>query len=283
MRARLLPGQLVLRPRKRLKMSEPVPVEPVLVVDGPDLGSVVVPQVPEGQVEEGTSDAATTVEIRDAALFAELAVGLPDQAGFRDSAGTVLREETEDASESTGTAWRAWTDLILHKVPQPIVAELARRGITITRFVDAYGDLNLDYYPVKISKMPSMNGLQFDPETLLAYIRRHIDTCVDTSNSSFPPLDPALDKPRWMSDNPLGAVINIQINTMRWLRLKPRSIYADQGLVVALRASPACGFLPQHTANQRPIILSRGTVCLGSVTTEVAGSSSREAQTGPPS
>ena len=66
-----LPGRLVLRPRKRLKMSEPVPVEPVLVVDGPDLGSVVVPQVPEGQVEEGTSDAATTVEIRDAALFAE--------------------------------------------------------------------------------------------------------------------------------------------------------------------------------------------------------------------
>ena len=86
--------------------------------------------------------------------------------------------------------------------------------------------------------MPSMNGLQFDPETLLAYIRRHIDTCVDTSNSSFPPLDPALDKPRWMSDNPLGAVINIQINTMRWLRLKPRSIYADQGLVVCSRAEP---------------------------------------------
>ena len=50
------------------------------------------------------------------------------------------------------------------------------------------------------------------PEALLKHIRTNFDDFVDRRNSTFPPLDNTIDKPVWESDNPLGAVLNIQVN-----------------------------------------------------------------------
>ena len=58
---------------------------------------------------------------------------------------------------------------------------------------------------------------------------------VDTSNSSFPPLDPVSDGPRWLSRSPLGAVIDIHINV---LGKKSQDWQTDHGLVVCSHAEP---------------------------------------------
>lgn len=193
----LLPGRLVLRPQRRVEMSEPLPVEP-------------------------------TVDVNDIYLdrLTDLA---PQETLSPETDATPAAFDRGLAPEGGDAAWRGWTDLILHRVPQPIIADLAKRGISIPRLRDAYGDINLDYYGVRISKLPSMHGKQLTPEVMLAHIRRNFNSFVDTNNSSFPPLDNRIDKPRWESDEPLGAVINIQIHALGGI---------DQGLVVCSRAEP---------------------------------------------
>jgi hypothetical protein len=175
-RPNLAPGRLVLRPRKRVETTEPLPVEP-------------------------------TVDTQ------EIDVDHP-----------AARE-----AESADTDWRPWTDLILHQVPQPIVATMAKRGISILGLKDAYGDINLDYYAVKISRLPFLHGNQLTPETLLTYIRQNFDDFVDTNNSSFPPLDNSIDKPRWESGDPLGAAIDIHVHFLGIIL---------QALVVCSRSEP---------------------------------------------
>jgi hypothetical protein len=178
-RGRLAHGQLLLRPRQRVTISPPLPVEPTLE---PPFAEPIPEPLPDSAAE-GTS-----------------AVG-----------------------------WRPWTDLIQHRVPAPVVAELRTRGIDLPTLGSAWGDINLDFYGVRIAKLPSMFGAQLTPEALIEYIRTNIEHFVDTSNSSFPPLDP-VDSPRWLSRSPIGAVIDIHIHLPGKL--------TDQGLVVCSHAEP---------------------------------------------
>jgi GH25 family lysozyme M1 (1,4-beta-N-acetylmuramidase) len=196
---RLMPGQLLLRPRRQLEVSAPLPVEPAIPAQ--------VERVIEADREREAIEAVP---------------GLPVGA------------EADEVGAAGG--WQPWQDLIVHQVPRPVASDLARRGISIPKLSDAYGDINLDYYSVRISKLPSLHGTQMTPETLLEHIRRNIDNFVDTNNSSFPPLDASIDGPRWQSSNPLGAAINIHINALSFL--KPRRAYIDQSLVVCSRTEP---------------------------------------------
>lgn len=157
-------------------------------------------------------------------------------AGVRHAADPEGWPPDAVAPESDEAGWRPWLDLILHSAPRPVVADLARRGISIPKLNDAHGDINLDYYSVRISKLPFLHGRQMTAEALLVHIRRNINDFLDTNNSSFPPLDNSLDKPRWESDNPLGAVIDINVNVLRFLA--PRRLYIDHSLVVCSRAEP---------------------------------------------
>lgn len=121
--------------------------------------------------------------------------------------------------DSTGSAGSRplqageWIELITYKAPHAIVHELAQRDMTIQKIEDAGATtVNLDYYPVKIETFPRLlSGEQATPETLIKYIRQYLNDFVDTGNSSFAPLKPAPDAVRWALDNPLGAVIKIDI------------------------------------------------------------------------
>ncbi|MDX6392225.1 MAG: hypothetical protein QOJ73_3288 [Streptosporangiaceae bacterium] len=162
--------------------------------------------------------------------------GPSGQSVSEESDATGPANGEPDSSEGSDQGWRLWTDLIQHRAPPQVVADLARRGISIPPLRDASGAINLDYYGVRISKLPSLNGRQLTPAQLLAHIRRNLNIFVDNNNSTFPPLDNSIDGTRWQSDDPLGAVINIQIHYLR--SFNPLNLFIDQGLVVCSRSEP---------------------------------------------
>jgi hypothetical protein len=77
--------------------------------------------------------------------------------------------------------------------------------------------------------------VQVDAAGFLEHVRTHFNDYVDISNSEFVPLDPAVDKPKWESADPVGAVIDIKVNTGDLLGLPPWRAFIDQSLVVCTR------------------------------------------------
>ncbi|MCO8269652.1 hypothetical protein M1L60_03490 [Actinoplanes sp. TRM 88003] len=132
---------------------------------------------------------------------------------------------------STSSDWIAWRGLLDHRVSYQLAQKLLQRRLYVVPVTAGRGDVNLDYYPAQISKLPILEGVQTTPESLLDYVRRHFDEFFDTDNSSFPPLDAAIDGPVWESDNPVGTVIDIQVNVLSPL-LPPFPMTIDRSLVV---------------------------------------------------
>jgi hypothetical protein len=114
-----------------------------------------------------------------------------------------------------GPWWAAWADLISFRPSTAIQTSVNGRSSDwyIHKLEDAYGDINLDKYPVAVSSLPS--GMS--AESLLEHVRTHINDFVDPSYSRFDPYDdkypPAVfgDKARWLSSSPESAVISIQM------------------------------------------------------------------------
>jgi hypothetical protein len=169
--------------------------------------------------------------------------GLITDADARGAAlGVVGGEPTGETTlaSTTGRSIDAllWRDLLTFRVPGPIRQDLAARRISVNDLSNAYGDVNLDYYPIRISELPTVDGKKLDAEGFLSYFRQHFnDEFVDTDNSRFEPLDDAVDKPKWSSSDPLGAVIDIAINVAALLSLPPWEAFTDHGLVVCSRHS----------------------------------------------
>jgi hypothetical protein len=105
---------------------------------------------------------------------------------------------------------RLWLDLITYVPPASAITGLTSRNIRVQSIFDAMGELNTDFYAVKIPKLPSKGGVLMTAESLLEDIRLRFNEFVDTSYSEFTPLDP-VDAPIWLSASPLGAVIKIDI------------------------------------------------------------------------
>lgn len=112
----------------------------------------------------------------------------------------------------------AWIDLVKFVPPTSIIDALKTRDITVQNIFDASGDLNVDMYGVTIEKMPTINNTVMTQESLIKYYRLNINKFSDSSSilesgstSEFTPLDTAIDTPKWESDNPLGAVIKIDL------------------------------------------------------------------------
>ena len=83
----------------------------------------------------------------------------------------------------------------------------------VQRIEDAQGPINLDYYAVHISKLPTVNGKQLTPPELLHYLRRHINRFVSYRYAYFEPYNSTW-KPYWLSDslaNVLGCYIHINV------------------------------------------------------------------------
>ncbi|MDV3952582.1 hypothetical protein CMT77_10210 [Elizabethkingia anophelis] len=79
---------------------------------------------------------------------------------------------------------------------------------------DAYSAVvNMDYFPVRVTKLPIVNGVRLSPEQFLHYIRININDLIDTSKSKFEPYNDygIDDRNLWNSSNPLGAIVKINI------------------------------------------------------------------------
>ncbi|MGI4759190.1 MAG: hypothetical protein ACRYF0_00690 [Janthinobacterium lividum] len=69
--------------------------------------------------------------------------------------------------------------------------------------------INLDYFPIKVDRLPA--GFS-TPEALLDYMRRNLNSNINTSLTSFAPHPDIIgENARWQSSNPLGSIIAITI------------------------------------------------------------------------
>ncbi len=122
--------------------------------------------------------------------------------------------------------------MISFRPPTVVQLGVAARGFHwhVHHIEDAKGEnINLDYYPVVVSQLPTTVA---SPEDLLTFIRQNLNTVVDTNVSEFSPYDALVDTPLWLSGNPLGAVIHIDMNTL-WGYFNP-----DDGSVVTAETAP---------------------------------------------
>ncbi|KAI4164971.1 MAG: hypothetical protein LQ342_001247 [Letrouitia transgressa] len=104
-----------------------------------------------------------------------------------------------------------WADLISFTPPVEIFKEMKTRNMRIHMLDDAVGDhMNLDHFAVEINKLPSFNGKQLTDVECLSMVHKNMNSYVDTSLSSFTPFT-AGDQTLWLSDNPLRAVLKIEI------------------------------------------------------------------------
>lgn len=81
----------------------------------------------------------------------------------------------------------------------------------------------MDYYPVRVTKLPEINGRQATPAQLLEHVRLNINQFVDTTITEFEPFEQG-DAAKWKSDDPHGAMLLLRIKLSRGL--------ADLALVV---------------------------------------------------
>lgn len=73
--------------------------------------------------------------------------------------------------------------------------------------------VNMDEFSTTINQLPSINGVQMTPQSLLQYVRVNINNFVNTGLSTFTPYahGSTFDAALWNSANPTGAVISIAI------------------------------------------------------------------------
>jgi len=99
-----------------------------------------------------------------------------------------------------------WAELYNWRVPAAVVATLGPRNMQVQSIHDAHGELNLDLYEVRCTRLPTgMSEID-----VLRRLRTHLNDFVDTRNSEFEPYE-AGDATRWNGASPTGAVIHIDV------------------------------------------------------------------------
>jgi hypothetical protein len=76
-----------------------------------------------------------------------------------------------------------------------------------------YGALNLDFYAVQITKLPSIAGSELSQEQLVRYIRWNLGAMIDPSIARFTSYDSVDDQVWGSMDSALGAVMHFEIQT----------------------------------------------------------------------
>ncbi|HWH42704.1 MAG TPA: papain-like cysteine protease family protein [Usitatibacter sp.] len=97
---------------------------------------------------------------------------------------------------------RDYVDLFKWSPAPSLVRGLQARGFEVQTLDAAAGDLNLDFYKVRITRFPNA----WDAPRLLNQFIRHIDDFVDSDLTSFAPYDD-VDARTLASANPLGTVL----------------------------------------------------------------------------
>jgi len=106
-----------------------------------------------------------------------------------------------------------WRDLIEFKIPQDILDMLASRSMSSLSLDSASSaHINLDYFPIRVTKLPTVNGQQLTADQFLDFIRRNLHTnlLISTALSQFQPYAQE-DDAIWVSSNPYKAVLKIDL------------------------------------------------------------------------
>lgn len=92
----------------------------------------------------------------------------------------------------------------------------------------ASGPINLDYYPVKVTRMPTLDGRTATAPQLLEAMRLKLNDLVDSRYANFEPYDDD-EATLWQSSSPEGAVIHID------MRMGGPNMNPDDGSVACTR------------------------------------------------
>jgi len=82
-----------------------------------------------------------------------------------------------------------WKNIASFRPSESIQKAVQARGEswTVHRIEDGVGPINLDFYPIKVDKMPTIGGKDLTAEQLLEYVRTHLNEFVATEIASFSP------------------------------------------------------------------------------------------------
>lgn len=133
----------------------------------------------------------------------------------------------------------AWQELIRFFPPADITNALRSKmtgiavwdGWPVQRFDRAHGPINLDHYPVKVTRMPSVDGQHLSPEAMLERVRLGLNDIVDNRFANFAPYDDD-EAAIWTSPNPEKAVLHID------MRMGGAWANPDDGSVACTRSRP---------------------------------------------
>jgi hypothetical protein len=144
--------------------------------------------------------------------MAERLAALSSAAGS--SSGESISGSFGEGAEDLDNV-RFFTDLLLYKVPDDIVAYLKTRNMTVQyAHNESYSDdLNTDLYRIQIEKMPTLQGTLFTQRKLADYLRKTLlfKLMTDDGVPMFKVYDANIDRPVWDSASPTRAVMNIAI------------------------------------------------------------------------
>lgn len=124
---------------------------------------------------------------------------------YQAQAMIIDREDTDKINRLRAGDYR---DLFQWRVPSAIRQQVEARGFRIQNIEDAVGDLNLDFYKVRIDRFPP--GL--DGPTLLARFIQDTNSFLDRGICSFDPYS-AADAVTRNGANPVGTCLNLDINS----------------------------------------------------------------------
>lgn len=120
--------------------------------------------------------------------------------------------------------WGDWARLISFRPPHAVQRTLGptRR---VHRIEDGSGDINLDYYPVLVSRMPTSGPST--PEALLEAVRRDLNRFLDTTIAEFAPYD-ATEAAKWLSPRPLTSVLHIDMKVWGGFNIDDGSVLCSE-------------------------------------------------------
>jgi N-acetyl-anhydromuramyl-L-alanine amidase AmpD len=131
----------------------------------------------------------------------------PTGQGLAAPVGEALVFGQEDFDRIRRLGAGNYRDLFQWREPASIRSRIEARGFHIQHIEDAVGDLNLDFYKVRINRFPS--GMTAD--ALLARFISDTNSFVDSGICSFDPYDSS-DAALRASADPVGACLNLDIN-----------------------------------------------------------------------
>lgn len=117
---------------------------------------------------------------------------------------------TAPIKEISPTLWR---DLIEYQVPEDILTMLNDRGMSSLSLGNAFSALiNLDYFPIRVAKLPVVDGQQLTADEFLTFIRRnlHSNLFISTTLGQFSPYAQQ-DEQIWFSNTPYQSVLRIDL------------------------------------------------------------------------